>query len=131
MRDEDNELQDRLQRIVAAPRAGSPKPLLHQKERAFSAYVDTDLDAADALAKRMSAAIAESSDAAAGVREALDIAERELAAESIGGTVQYALKLLLTHDPTARRFLSLGSLEQRQPNAVRPTAAPANENEEE
>lgn len=131
MKGEDAELQDRLDRIVSAPRDGSSKPVVRRKERPFSAYVESDVEAADALAKRLSAVIAESSDAATGVRDALDIAERELAAESIGGTVQYALKLLLTHDQTARRYLSLGPLERRQPNAVRPPAARMKEEEEE
>lgn len=112
------ELQQRLDRILSGRAGALPTPA-HAKERSFSAYVDTDVEAADALAKRLGAIIAAAPDETAGIARALDAAEEELARETIGGTVQYALKLLLTHDKSARQHLSLRPLEKRQPNAVR------------
>jgi hypothetical protein len=122
-----SELQERLDLILSGPRGEAPRTKVHRTERSFSAYVDTDVEAAAALAKRLGTIIAAGPDAATGVQRALDAAEEELARETIGGTVQYALKLLLTHDKTARRLLSLRPLEKRQPNAIR---SPVTDNHE-
>lgn len=124
-----DELQQRLDRIVSAPRGAMPHEIAAATLRSFSAYVDSDLHAADALAKRLTTIIARAPDATSGIQRALDAAEDELERETVAGTVQYALKLLLTHDKTARRHLSMRSLERRQPNAIRPRVTDENEEE--
>lgn len=118
------DLQDvrrRFHRIVSAPRgaAAAAAPVRSALSRPFSAYLDEDVEAASAIAAGLSETTRRVGGAADGLDAALSQAERLLAAEAVAGTVQYALKLFATHDPTAKRFLHLAPLERRQPNAVR------------
>jgi hypothetical protein len=115
-----DDIRNRFQRIVAAPRDTPARPSVQSSSaRLFSAYVNEDVDEASAIAARLSEITSQHGGGAEGLDAALSEAERLLATEAVQGLVQYALKLFVTRDPTAKRFLRLGRLEQRQPNAVR------------
>jgi len=114
-----DELRSRFQRIMWAPRGASTAPVRSAATRPFSAYVNEDVDQASAIAARLSDLTRRHGGGTGGLDAALSEAEKLVAAEATRGLVQYALKLFVTHDPTANRFLQLGPLERRQPGAVR------------
>jgi hypothetical protein len=114
-----DELRSRFQRIMWAPRGASPAPVRSAATRPFSAYVNEDVDQASAIAARLSELTRRHGGGTDGLDAALSQAEELIATEATRGLVQYALKLFVTHDPTANRFLQLGPLERRQPGAVR------------
>lgn len=126
-----DDIRSRFDRIVSAPRGeAAAAPARSASGRPFSSYVDDDLAEAAALATRLSDLTRRHGGGAEGLDAALAEAERRLAAEPVRGLVQYALKLFGTRDPTAKRFLRLGRLERRQPNAVRGVARQLDEPEE-
>ena len=115
-----DEVRSRFNRIVSAPRGSSAAASGRSAAtRPFSAYVNEDVDEASAIAARLGEITHRHGGGAEGLDAALSEAERLLAEEATQGLVQYALKLFVTRDPTAKRFLRLGPLEKRQPNAVR------------
>lgn len=120
---ETDDIRSRFDRIVSAPRGeAAAAPARSASSRPFSPYVDEDVAEATALATRLSDLTRRHGGGAEGLDVALAEAERRLGAEPVQGLVQYALKLFVTRDPTAKKYLRLGRLERRQPNAVRGVA---------
>jgi hypothetical protein len=118
-----DDVRNRFDRIVSAPRGeAAAAPERPASSRPFSPYVDDDVAEAAALAMRLSDLTRHHGGGVEGLEVALAEAERQLTAEQLQGLVQYALKLFVTRDPTAKQYLRLGRLERRQPNAVRGVA---------
>ncbi|MFN6516196.1 MAG: hypothetical protein RMY29_017085 [Nostoc sp. CreGUA01] len=115
------EIQTKVNDILSGHTKGQHQDT-QRSQRHFSSYVNEDVEKATALASRLMQ-IAEKKGGEAGLADAIEETERILGTE-IPGLVQYALKLFITHYPEARAKLKLRPLEQRQPNLVRPSNPP-------
>lgn len=145
-------LQQRLDDIVSgrshAARAGAARlsasaegaaPEAPQHGRPFSTFIPEDVQRAAELASELMRIAHQAGGGDEGLSAALDVVEQHLGGEQghvaalraeageapVRGLAQHALKLFVTHDPTARSRLRLHPLERRQPGLVRPSQAPA------
>jgi hypothetical protein len=126
-----DDVRNRFNRIVSAPRGATAAAPVRPTSRPFSAYVNEDVDEAAAIAARLGELTRRHGGGPEGLEAALAEAELLLATETTRGLVQYALKLFAVHDPTAKHLLHLGRLERRQPNAVRGVSEPPGDEQNE
>jgi len=116
------ELQGRIDKILTG-KAGTKKGFVSsENDRLFAIFNPTDKDRAGALAA-LCKKITEEDGGLEGLEHSIDELYDSLGELPIG-MVEYATKIFLTHSPTARKYLRIIGLEERQPRMIQPSSAP-------